>query len=168
MSKLVDERSIATNEVAAVTPWAQAQKQLADTHNYWLATVRPDGRPHVMPLFAVWSDGSLYFTSNESARKAKNLALNPHCVITVAGEGLDLIVEGEAQKVRDEATLQRIADLYHAKYGWLVTVSEGAYDAPFGAPSAGLPPYELYQVDLTKAFGLGTEEPFGATRWRFA
>src|SRR5262245_31880592 len=159
----IAEQSIATNNVAAVTPWERAQEQLTDANKYWLATVRQDGHPHVMPLFGVWSDGSLYFTSNKSARKAKNLALNPSCVITVAGKGLDLIVEGETHNVRDEAVLQRIANLYHAKYGWMITVSNGAYAAPFGAPSAGLPPYELYQVRLTKAFGLGTEEPFGAT-----
>ena len=167
-NKPMAEQSIATNQVATVTPWAEAEKQLVDVRHFWLATVRPDGRPHVMPLFAVWLDGTLYFTAGETTRKAKNLALNPHCVITAAGDGLDLIVEGEAVKVRDEATLRRVADGYAAKYGWQVTVRDGAYLAEYGAPSAGPPPYDLYGVRLKKVFGLSMKEPFGASRWRFA
>ena len=164
----IAEQSIATNDVAAVTPWLEAQKQLADARHYWLATVRPDGRPHMMPLFAVWLDGALHFTAGKNTRKARNLALNPHCVITAAGKGLDLIVEGEAVKVRDEATLGRVAEVYASKYGWQLTLRDGVYLADYGAPSAGPPPYELYHIQLKKAFGLGTDEPFGATRWRFS
>ena len=166
--KPATEQSIATNNVSAVTSWAEARGQLEQVSTYWLATVNPDGVPHVMPVFGVWSDGALYFTSGEAARKAKNLARNPRCVITAAGKSLDLIVEGEAVKVRDEARLQHVAKLYASKYGWHVTVQDGAYSADYGAPSAGPPPYELYEVRLVTVFGLGTDEPYGATRWRFA
>ncbi len=164
----IAEQSIATNEVKTVSEWAEARKRLAEARSYWLASVRPDGRPHVMPLFAVWLDDALYFTAGRNTRKARNLAGNAHCVITAAGKGLDLIVEGKAMKVRDDATLQRVADVYGSKYNWRVTVHDGAYSADFGAPSAGPPPYELYEVRPTKVFGLGTDEPYGATRWRFA
>lgn len=71
-------------------------------------------------------------------------------------------------KVRDEAELQRIAGLYASKYGWHLKVHNGAYLADYGAPSAGPPPYELYKVQPVTVYGLGTEEPFGATRWRFS
>jgi hypothetical protein len=121
-----------------------------------------------MPVFGVWSDGALYFTSGEAARKAKNLARNPRCVITATGKSLDLIVEDKAVKVRDEARLQRVAKLYASKYGWHVTVQDGAYSADYGAPSAGLPPYELYEVRPDTVYGLGTDEPYGATRWHFS
>jgi hypothetical protein len=58
--------------------------------------------------------------------------------------------------------------LYSSKYGWQLTVRDGAYLADYGAPSAGPPPYELYEVQPVTVFGLGTEEPFGATRWQFS
>jgi hypothetical protein len=164
----IAEESIATNNVDAITPWAEAQKQIAEAGQYWLATVQPDGHPHVMPLFGVWSEGCLYFTAGESTRKAKNLAHNPHCVLTFSGKGLDLIVEGEATKITDETKMQRVAEVYASKYDWHITVQDGAYTADYGAPSAGPPPYELYEVQLTKVFGLGMGEPYGATRWRFA
>ena len=163
----VEAQSIATNGVEAVTPWAEAQKRLAEVEKYWQATVRPDGRPHLIPHFAVWLEGALYFTANNDTRKARNLAQNPRCVIAGAAEGLDLIVEGSATRVTDAATLRRVAEAYANKYGWQLTMRNGAYDAPFGAPSAGLPPYDLYELRPETAFGLGTSEPYGATRWRF-
>jgi len=166
--KLVTEQSIATNNVSEVTSWAEARGQLDAANTYWLATVNPDEAPHVMPVFGVWLDDVFYFTSGEAARKAKNLARNSRCVITATGKSLDLIVEGEAVKVRDESRLQRVAKLYASKYGWHLTVQDGTYSAEYGAPSAGPPPYELYEVRPATVFGLGTEEPYGATRWRFS
>lgn len=164
----VKAESIATNGAEAVTPWEEGQKQLAEPDTYWLTTINPNGHPHVMPLFGVWSDGHMYFTSSPDAQKAKNIEQNPQVAITTHGKTLDLIIEGEAHRVTDDATLQRVAQVYKSKYDWPVTVKDGAYDAPYGAPSAGEPPYQLYEVRLTKAFGLGTAEPYGATRWQFA
>ena len=54
-------------------PWSWAEERLIASHEYWLATVRPDGRPHLMPVWGVWSDGSLWFSSSEGSRKARNL-----------------------------------------------------------------------------------------------
>ena len=135
-------------------------------HTCWLATVRPDGKPHIMPLGVLWVDGAFYFSAGPTTRKAMNLARNPHCVITVATYEFDLVVEGEATKVTDEARLQRIADMY-AVSGWQPTVRDGALYAEYSAPSAGPPPWEVYAVTPTTVFALGTAEPYGATRWRF-
>lgn len=137
-----------------------------DRHTTWLATVNPDGTPHVMPLGALWVDGNLYFTSGAGTRKAKNLAHNPRCVITVATHPFDLVFEGEAVKVTDDAKLQRIANEY-ASGGWAATVREGALTAEYSAPSAGPPPWDVYEIRPTTVFALGTAEPYGATRFRF-
>src|ERR671937_735878 len=94
----VEAQSIATNGVEAVIPWAEAQRRLAGVEKYWQATVQPDGLPHLIPHFAVWLDGALYFTSSNDTRKARNLAQNSHCAIAGAAEGLDLVVEGNATK----------------------------------------------------------------------
>src|SRR5215210_9310852 len=107
---------------AALTPWAEARGCLEEAGTYWLATVRPDGRPHVMPVLAVWLDGALHFSTGETSRKGKNLARNPHCVIALGSHALDLVVEGEAAKVSDEAKLHRVAAVYASKYDWQVTV----------------------------------------------
>lgn len=66
----------------------------------------------------------------------------------------------------DEATLQRVADVY-ASGGWAPIVRDGAFYHEYSAPSAGPPPWDLYEVTPTTVFGLAADEPMGATRWRF-
>ena len=157
---------------AMVTPWALARERLANVvgteTTHWLATVREDGRPHVVPVGATWFEGALYFTTGQGTRKGKNLAGNPHCVISIAIPGYDLVVEGEASRVTDDAKLQRVAGIYQSK-GWPATVRDGALEAPFYAPTSGPAPYDVYEVTPTVAFGFGTldETVNRSTRWRF-
>jgi hypothetical protein len=99
--------------------------------------------------------------------QAKNLALESHCAVTVEREPLDLVIEGSAAKVRDADRLQRVAAAYASEYGWHVTVRDGAFHDTEGAPTAGPPPYDVYEVTPTTAFGFGTDESFSPTRWRF-
>ena len=150
------------------TTWAKARGYLQEsTATYWLATVRPNGPPHVMPVLAVWVDGRLFFSAGERTRKARNLAHDSRCVVTVEEEPVDLVVEGDASIVRDDATLARVADAYASIYGWQVTVRQGAFHAAGGAPTAGPPPYDVYEVTPTVAFGLPVGEGLVPTRWRF-
>jgi nitroimidazol reductase NimA-like FMN-containing flavoprotein (pyridoxamine 5'-phosphate oxidase superfamily) len=157
---------------ATALPWKDAEQQLQKAEVFWVSTVRPEGRPHVVPLIAVWLDGALYFITGEGERKAKNLAKNAQVVITTGcnalSEGLDIVLEGEAVVVSEDAKLRRIADAYAAKYG------EG-WRLPIGAPEAGILAVE---VTPTKAFGFGRNEArpswgpppaggFSQTRWRF-
>jgi hypothetical protein len=148
------------------TEW-RSQGPLGDIgpHTHWLATVRPDGRPHVTAVGAAWSDGTFYFTSGDGTRKSKNLAANEHCVLTTAAQGIDLVLEGTAHKVTDVATLERLAEVF-ASGGWAPEARDGAFYHEYSAPSAGPPPWYLYEFDPETVFGVATEEPYGATRWR--
>jgi hypothetical protein len=103
--------------------------------------------------------GELYFTSGAGTRKARNLAANPACTISVK-------LEGEATRVTDTETLERLAGPYRDG-GWPAEVDGGAFTAPSSAPSAGPPPWQLYRFTLQTAFGVATAAPAGATRWRF-
>jgi general stress protein 26 len=150
---------------ATPTAWAEGRAALEQAEVYWLATVRPEGRPHVTPVLAVWLDGALYFSTGESERKAQNLVRNPHCVITTGcntlHEGLDLVVEGDAARVSDAATLGRLADSYAAKYDWHYTVRDGALQGADGNTA------QVYAVAPATAFGFGKGPSFSQTRWRF-
>ena len=159
----------ATRPDGSVVPWAEARALLAGERFYWLATKRPDGAPHVRPVLAVWVDGALFSTTSPTARKARNVQLDARCVITARAPGLDLVVEGTVAKVGTEAKLRRVADAYISKYGWPVTVRDGAFDAPYGAPTSGPPPYEVYELTPAVVLGFGTDNTFGprSTRWRF-
>jgi hypothetical protein len=87
----------------------------------------------------------------------------------VEQEPFDLVVEASASKVRDAATLERVAGAYASVYGWRVTVREGAFDGTEGAPTAGPPPYDVYELSPVKAFAFGIDAAmtFVPTRWRF-
>ena len=151
---------------ATPTPWPQARALLERAKVYWLSTVRPEGRPHVTPIAAIWLDGALYFTTGKTERKAKNLEGNTHVVATTGSnvlEGLDVVVEGEAILVTDEAILQRLADAYIAKYDDLFVfhVRENALWIE-GSDDPGL----AFELRATKAFGFG-KSPYSQTRWRF-
>jgi hypothetical protein len=78
--------------------------------------VRPDGRPHVTPLIAVWLEGALSFSTGARERKAKNLARNAVCAVTTGrnalNEGLDIVLEGRATTVTDRPTLRRVAGAF--------------------------------------------------------
>ena len=148
--------------------WSRALKQLeaGTAASYWLATTNPDGRPHVAAVGALWVDGKIYFTSSAKARKGRNLAGNPACVFSVSLTGIDLVVEGSAVRITDRPTLLRLAQRFAAQ-GWPASVSGEALTAKYSAPSAGPPPWNLYVVRPTTAFGVATAEPWGATRWQF-
>jgi uncharacterized pyridoxamine 5'-phosphate oxidase family protein len=152
---------------ATPTPWPEAREELKRAKAYWLSTVRPDGRPHVTTVAAVWVDDALHFTTGRTERKAKNLAENARCVITTgtnAFEGLDVVVEGEAVLVTDEARLGRLADAYLAKYDQLFVfdVRDGALWIE-GSDDPGL----AYEIRTVKAFGFAKGDPFSQTRWQF-
>ncbi|MCL6510484.1 MAG: pyridoxamine 5'-phosphate oxidase family protein [Anaerolineae bacterium] len=153
-------------EHAAPTPWVEARRRLAEAGWFWLATTRADGRPHVMPLLAVWLDEALYFATSPATVKGKNLVRKAHCVLATASADAHLVVEGRAAKVHDDTMLYRVADAYASKYDWHVAVRDSAFYAD-GAPTAGPPPYEVYQVKPEVVFGFGTDDAFSPTRWRF-
>ena len=165
-----DQEPVTTKPLSShgttLPPWDEVRWRLEEAQFYWLATARPDGRPHVMPVLAVWVDGALHFTSSPAARKSRNLAQSSNCVIAIDSDDLHLVLEGEAEKVRDEARLRRVAEVYASKYGWQVSVRHGAFYAD-GAPTAGPPPYDVYELTMAKVFGFGTDESFSAVRWSF-
>lgn len=152
---------------ATPTPWVDARRQLQAAEIFWLSTVRPDGQPHVTPLIAVWLDDALYFCTGPAERKAKNLEANTHCVLTTGcnaiDAGLDVVVEGDAVRTRDEATLQRVADALASKYGepFVFSVRDGAFRNDESGEAL------VFRVAPRKAFGFGKGDVFSQTRWRF-
>jgi Pyridoxamine 5'-phosphate oxidase len=164
-----DDNALQPADPNAVIPWVEALPRLSAATFYWFATARADGRPHLRPVLAVWVDGAMCTTSAPTAAKARNLALNDACTLATSTDGIDFIFEGAATLVTDHASLERIAAAYHDKYQWPVTVSGGAFDAPYGAPAAGPPPYQPYAITPQTVYGFGTDERYApsSTRWRF-
>ena len=152
-------------------PWSRAKAALDAAgkamHTWFLATATPDGIPHGAGVGALWHEGELYFTSGPGTRKSRNLAQNPAASLSVSLDGIDLVFEGAVTRVTDLATLGVVARRYNND-GWPVTVDGDALTAPYSAPSAGPPPWQVYQLGFDTVFGVATAEPNGATKWRFS
>ena len=134
-------------------PWKWASDRLAKSRQYWLVTVRPDGSPHVMPIWGLWLDNGFYFSTGRNTRKARNLAANSRCIVCSEDAEEAVIVEGAAAEVADKAALKRVFAAYKKKYK--VDVSG------MGSP--------MYLVKPSKAFGLWEKKfPTTATRWLFS
>src|SRR5437870_13479915 len=87
---------VGPDEGTGLLPWSWAEEQLSTSRNFWLATRWPDGRPHVMPVWAIWHGGALWFSSSKQSRKARNLAADPRRVLTTEDSQNPVIVEGAA------------------------------------------------------------------------
>jgi hypothetical protein len=150
-------------------PWADARERISQARWYWLGTVHPSGRPQVRPVLAVWVSGALFTTSSPRARKGRNLELDGRCTVAVTADDMHLVLEGFASKVADPVVLDNVAAAYRVKYDWPVTVTNGAFDAPYGAPTAGQPPYQPYEIRPATVLGFVNEPALGpsSTRWRF-
>ena len=118
--------------------------------HYWIGTTRPDGRPHLAGVGIVWDDGKFYLSTGAGTQKGKNLAHDPRCTVSIAAPGIDIVAEGEAKIIRDEGELRRIAtDLFG---GWGPQVRDGAFWHEYSAPSAGPPPWDVYEITPTAVY----------------
>ena len=140
-----------------------------DRHTCWLATIDPDGSPHVTGIGALWADGTFWFETGEHTRKGRNLARDARCTLSTATQGFDLVVRGTAAVVDDPEVVAALSARW-SEQGWPCEVDESgvALTAPFSAPSAGPPPWRVYRLDIRGATALQTVEPGGATRWTFS
>jgi hypothetical protein len=105
---------------AAPLPWTWAEEQLADARNYWATTIGPAGRPHVRPVWGVWLDGAVQFSTG--ARHTANIARDPRVTVNLEDGDECLILEGTADAVLDETVRRAFASAYAEKYDWEMTL----------------------------------------------
>jgi general stress protein 26 len=164
----VTELDARYSEITEAFPWPEALDLLVRAELCWLSTVRPDGRPHVTPLPAVWHDGAPHFCTGPEERKARNLADNPHCVLTTGKNehwaGVDVVLEGTARQITDDVTLRELAAAWTAKFGsfWQFDVADGMFQHSDGGGAM------VFRVEPLTAFAFTKGEgKFGQTRFRF-
>lgn len=149
---------------ATARPWGEVVEVLSTSEMFWLSTVRRDGRPHVTPLPAMWLEGALHFCSGAAEQKTRNLDSNPRCILTTGTNtyrsGLDVVVEGAAVRVTDEARLERLAALWKSKLDWDFQVGDGTFRHADGGQAL------VFGVTPTKVLAFG-KAPYSQTRYRF-
>lgn len=134
-------------------PWAWADERLGSSRNFWIVTASPGGRPHAMPVWGVWLDGSVFFSTDADSTKARNIARNPRIVVHLESGDEVVILEGRVGQVNKRSALERFADAYEQKYGFRFDLDE-----PIGL---------VYALRPRVVFGWREEDfPQSATRWR--
>ncbi|MCX4417609.1 pyridoxamine 5'-phosphate oxidase family protein [[Kitasatospora] papulosa] len=152
------------------TRWSEAEQQLERAEIFWVSTVRPDGRVHVTPVIAAWHDGVMYFSTGPQEQKAKNLAHDGHCALTTGRnsltEGLDIVVEGEAERIADPTVIEEVITAYEAKYGQHITSPDGTFHGIGDAFRSG--DAVVFAVTPSTAYGFGRDDGvYSHTRWSF-
>jgi nitroimidazol reductase NimA-like FMN-containing flavoprotein (pyridoxamine 5'-phosphate oxidase superfamily) len=144
-------------------PWATVDVRFRAARSIWLATVRPDGRPMVAPVW-FWWDGEanpprLYFITASSTQKARNLAGNTW-VEAHLGDGDDVqIARGHVVVVTDGNETDRVDAAYRERY---VDPHSGATASVYDNPADDV--YRL-DVEVVIAWAYGTVGTW--TEWRF-
>jgi Pyridoxamine 5'-phosphate oxidase len=140
-------------------PWKWALDRLRKGRNYWIVTTRPDGRPHVMVVWGLWTEGAFYFSTGRESRKALNLAKNSKCAIGTEDAAKAVIVEGTALEVMDVAFRRKFLADYERKYKFDMS--------GFETDILNLK-QPVYAVQPTVVFGLDEKKSLNtATRWQF-
>lgn len=139
-------------------PWSWAEQRLKKSHNFWMTTVKSDGAPHTMVVWALWAEGRLLISTGSESKKAKNLAANPHCVICTENAAEAVIVEGVAENA-DLAQRRKLVAHYERKYKFDMSTMK---DDIFSMKEP------VYAIRPRVVFGL-YEKKFqqSATRWSF-
>lgn len=137
-------------------PYSDVETRLAKSRNYWICSVRRDGRPHSIPVWGFWLDGALYFGTSRFTRKARNLAHNPALSVHLESGDDVVILEGTVVEVdiTDKPTFKKLDAASRSKYKMpLMVVPEGVFYA--------VRPRVI--LAWTEA-----DFPTNATRWQFS
>jgi hypothetical protein len=144
---------------ASLKPWSWALEHLEKSHNYWIATSRPDGQPHLMVVWGIWWQEALWFSTGARTRKAKNLAANPRCVIGTEKADEAVILEGTVQVISDRAVWKQLIEIYNRKYGGdLGPLLEGSGSLVYRVAPQTVFAQDEHAENFTEA----------VTRWTFA
>ncbi len=144
-------------EGTGLLPWSWAEARITSSHDFWLASARPDGRPHLMPVWGAWDGASLWFSSASGSRKALNLLANPRCSIATDNPYEPVVLEGDAVAVDEETQLLAALDLENRKYG-----------TDYGADMIDPQHNTWFRLRPSWAFGLLEDDFTGSpTRWTF-
>lgn len=143
--------------VEGTLPWSFVEERMAAARNYWIATVRPDGRPHAVPVWGAWLDNALYIEGSPQTRRNRNLAVNPAVVVHLESGDQVVILEGEAHPIgRPDPELgKRLSAIFCTKYAWA-----NYQPGPDAWDRGGLHVIRPHTVFAWSKF------PADATRWR--
>jgi PPOX class probable F420-dependent enzyme len=137
-----------------VLPWSWAVEQLTAARNYWVCTTRHDGRPHAMPVWGIWLDDAVWFSTSPESLKGRNMTRDPRIAIHLESGDDVVFLEGEVERPREREALERFVESYDAKYGYRIELTSADHGIYLLRPRVAQTWRE-------------TDFPRSATRWTF-
>lgn len=108
---------VTADDVSAMLTWDWVDQHMDEARNYWVCSVCSDGRPHSVPVWGAWVEGSLYFGTDKKSVKALNIARDDRVVAHLESGDETVIFEGRAVQARTSAEqLKTISERYVEKY----------------------------------------------------
>ena len=134
--------------------WSTVEQWLVDGRNYWVCTTRADGRPHAMPVWGLWIDGGLWFSTDPTSVKARNLARDPEIVVHLESGDEVCVLEGAVRRTSVADLPVGFVDAYESTYSFRMELPNENYGFYIFRPRIAL--------TWTEA-----DFPMTATRWTF-
>jgi general stress protein 26 len=132
-------------------PWTWVTERLERSHNYWICSTRSDGRPHAMPVWGIYVDNAVVFSTAPSTLKAKNMKRNPAIIVHLESGDELVVLEGNVEMIKLN---KPIDDAYNAKYKMRLS--------SFPGPAA------IYALKPKVVLAWREKDfPTSATRWQF-
>ena len=98
---------------------SQVERRLQTEQNLWLATVRPNGTPHLVPIWFVWVAEKIYLCTGADSVKVRNLARNPRVSVALEDGAKPIVIEGVAHPIERPPT--PVVAEFQRKYDWDIT-----------------------------------------------
>ena len=129
--------------------WSRVVERMSEARNYWVATSRVGGPPHVVPVWGVWLNSRFHFFTDEDSLKGRNIRRDPRAVVHLESGDEVVVIEGEL--VSQPPT------------GEIVRAYEDKYEM-----SLGEDPGNVYTLNAFKVLAWTESDfPKNATRWQF-
>jgi general stress protein 26 len=132
--------------------WDFVTEQMSQSRHYWISTVFPDSRPHVVPVWGIWFENRLHFEGSLQTGWGKNLLNNPHIAVHLPSADQVVMIEGTAHIIQDNEIAEETWNLLDSTF-------QSKYQVDKGSPYIYVKPKRVLAWD--------GEELTTMTRWLF-
>jgi PPOX class probable F420-dependent enzyme len=101
----------------AQSPSQADVEKLQSQQVIWFSSIRPDGRPHLVPIWFVWHAERIYVSTDPKSVKSKNIRANPRVTLALEDGAHPVICEGTAQVVA-APWAEDLKAVFFQKYEW--------------------------------------------------
>lgn len=139
-----------STEPEGMLDWGRVRDALTTANLYWIATRRPDGGPHLHPIWGGWVGQHLYFEGGDTTRWARNLAGDYRVGFGVESQGLHISGRGVVEYTAAGPDFKALANNYVSKYPYKPTTDQFYRVAPIVIIAIGMTSLDEFAATPTR------------------